>query len=162
MMNKPVLSGVTLQHRIGHGAMGDIWKGTQEYIDRTVAVKFIHPEILQENDLALKRFQREAKILASLQHPHIVSCYQAGLTDDQVPYLMMEFIDGPDLAHYVQKHGALGAKQATRLILAMAQAPQSAHQHHIIHRDIKPANILLQSHQTESEIDLQFLPRKIG
>jgi serine/threonine protein kinase len=139
----PIIPDVTLDQEIGRGGMGVVYRGHQTYLDRQVAVKLLLVDKTSADDEYVKRFQREAKILAGLAHPHIVSCYSAGLTAQRQPYLIMEFIDGPNLKDWVAKHGPLEEKQAVRIIRDLALALNHAHEHKIIHRDVKPENVLL-------------------
>ncbi len=140
---RPTIPEVELDAEIGRGGMGVVYRGRQTYLDRNVAVKLLLVDRAAADDEYVKRFQREAKILAGLSHPHIVACYSAGITTDRHPYLVMEFIDGPNLKHWVAEHGPLKAQDALRVTRELAQALSHAHQNGIIHRDVKPENVLL-------------------
>ncbi|MBA3709844.1 MAG: serine/threonine protein kinase [Planctomycetes bacterium] len=139
----PTIPDVTIEKEIGRGGMGVVYRGRQPYIDRNVAVKLLLVDKGKTGDEFVKRFQREAKILAGLSHPHIVACYQAGLTADGNPYLVMEFIDGPNLREHVSKHGPLAPADAIAVVRDMSRALSHAHASGIIHRDVKPENVLL-------------------
>ena len=141
--DRPSIPDVILDAEIGRGGMGVVYRGRQTYLDRRVAIKLLLVDKTSADDEYVKRFQREAKILAGLAHPHIVSCYSAGLTEARQPYLIMEFIDGPNLKDWVAKHGPLPEKQAVRIVRDLAFALSHAHENHIIHRDVKPENVLL-------------------
>jgi serine/threonine protein kinase len=141
MSGTPVIPDVVVEAEIGRGGMGVVFRGRQTYLDRPVAIKLLLVD--KADEAYVKRFQREAKILAGLAHPHIVSCYSAGLTQEQHPYLVMEFIDGPNLKAWVEEHGIISEVQALRIIHDLALALQHAHKHDIIHRDVKPENVLL-------------------
>jgi len=138
----PEIPGVTFTREIGRGGMGIVYEGKQGYLDRRVAVKLLAGES-QGPDFT-RRFQREAKLLAALNHPHIVACYQAGVASDGRCYLAMEYIDGPDLMSWIEKNGPLGPAQAVAVCKDVAAALAYAYRSGIIHRDIKPANVLLQ------------------
>ena len=140
---RPTIPEVELDAEIGRGGMGVVYRGRQTYLDRNVAVKLLLVDRAAADDEYVKRFQREAKILAGLSHPHIVACYSAGITTDRHPYLVMEFIDGPNLKHRVADHGPLKPHDAVRVTRELAQALSHAHQNGIIHRDVKPENVLL-------------------
>src|SRR5688572_30424987 len=140
---RPTIPEVELQAEIGRGGMGVVYRGRQTYLDRHVAVKLLLVDRAAADDEYVRRFQREAKILAGLSHPHIVACYSAGITSDRHPYLVMEFIDGPNLKNWIAEHGPLKPLQALRVVRELAQALGHAHQSGIIHRDVKPENVLL-------------------
>jgi len=141
--NLPKIPGVVLSRELGRGGMGVVYEGKQGYLDRRVAVKFLG----QGNQTTefMRRFQREAKILASLNHPRVVGCYQAGVATDGRCFLVMEFIDGPTLGDWIDKHGALAHEHAVAVCRDMASALAFAHASGIIHRDVKPPNVLLKT-----------------
>jgi serine/threonine-protein kinase len=153
---KPTIPDVELDAEIGRGGMGVVYRGRQTYLDRNVAVKLLLVDRATADDEYVKRFQREAKILAGLSHPHIVACYSAGITSDRHPYLVMEFIDGPNLKHWIAQHGPLKPEQALRIVRELAQALGHANQNGIIHRDVKPENVLLMKREGDlSEFPFQ-------
>jgi len=147
----PVIPDVIIASEIGRGGMGVVYRGRQAYIDREVAVKLLFGDGSAAGNQLVRRFQREATILAQLNHPHIVSCYSAGTLPDGACYLVMEFIDGPNLAQHVQRHGPLSETLALRVVRDIAAALGYAHGRGIIHRDVKPENILLQPNPAGGE-----------
>lgn len=136
----PAIPDVTIERELGRGGMGAVWLGRQTYLDRQVAVKAL---TLAGDDAFAARFRREARILAGLQHPHIVACHQAGIAPDGRPFLVMEFVDGPDLKKHVAAQGPLPPAEAARLVAEVAEGLRHAHGQGIIHRDVKPENVLL-------------------
>ena len=126
---------------LGQGGMGAVYKARQKQLDRLVALKILPPQIGQDPAFA-ERFTREARSLARLSHPRIVTVYEFGHTDDGLYYLIMEFIDGTDLRHVIQA-GELSAKEALTIVPQICEALQFAHEEGIVHRDIKPENILI-------------------
>ena len=140
----PTIPDVIIASEIGRGGMGVVFRGRQAYIDREVAVKLLIGDGSTAGAQLVRRFQREATILAQLNHPHIVACYSAGTLPDGACYLVMEFIDGPNLAQHVKKHGPLSETHALRVVRDIAAALGYAQGRGIIHRDVKPENILLQ------------------
>ena len=136
----PAIEGVEIGRELGRGGMGAVWLGRQTYLDRPVAVKAL---TLAGDAVFAERFRREARILAGLAHPHIVACHQAGIAPDGRPFLVMEFVDGPDLKKHVATHGPLPASEAARLVAEVAEGLRHAHAQGIIHRDVKPENVLL-------------------
>jgi predicted Ser/Thr protein kinase len=140
---RPTIPDVELGEEIGRGGMGVVYRGRQSYIDRRVAVKLLLVD-KAGGDEFLKRFQREAKILAGLAHPHIVACYQAGITPEGNPFLVMEYIEGPNLRDWLNQHGKLSERQTLAVVRDLAHALEHASGQGIIHRDVKPENVLLQ------------------
>jgi serine/threonine protein kinase len=129
-----------LVESIGRGGMGEVWKAADTSLDRDVAIKVLPEDVAADGD-RLARFQREAKLLASLNHPHIAIIH--GLHEHQgVRFLAMELLGGEDLAQRLQR-GALPVAQALGVALQVAEALGAAHAGGIIHRDLKPANIRL-------------------
>ncbi len=136
----PAIDGVLIERELGRGGMGAVWLGRQTYLDRAVAIKAL---TLQGDEAFAARFRREARILAGLSHPHIVACHQAGMAPDGRPFLVMEFVDGPDLKQHVAAQGPLAPADAARLVAEVAEGLRHAHTQGIIHRDVKPDNVLL-------------------
>lgn len=149
----PQVPGITLQKEIARGGMGVVYVGRQDFLDRRVAVKFLAMDLRSEQFAA--RFRREAKILAGIKHPNIVACHSAGTTDAGQSYLVMEFVDGPNLKSWIGGNGPLAVPAALRMTRALAGALGHAHEQGVIHRDVKPENILLES-ATSTQIDFAF------
>jgi serine/threonine-protein kinase len=126
---------------IGHGGMATVHRALDTRLERPVAVKLLRREIVEDADLAM-RFRREALAATVLRHPHIVACLETG-TDDGQPYLVMELIEGEDLAARLRRGGRLAPIEAGRIALDVARALGIAHVRGIVHRDVKPGNILL-------------------
>jgi len=121
--------------------MGIVYRGRQGYLDREVAVKFLDVRTARGEFEA--RFRREARLLAGLTHPNIVACYQAGTTEEGFCYLVMEFIDGPDLRGWIEEHGRMDPQTAVSVCHDVALALHHAQHTGIIHRDVKAANVFL-------------------
>ena len=138
--------GRTLAHyrlieQIGEGGMGVVWKAVDTSLDREVAIKIL-PELFSRDHSRRVRFEREAKLLASLNHPNLAAVY--GLhEEDGVFFLAMELIPGEDLARRLAARGALPLDELLGIGLQLCDALQTAHDNGVIHRDLKPANILL-------------------
>ena len=126
---------------LGHGGMGAVYKARQKQLDRLVALKILPPQI-GETEAFAERFTREARSLAKLNHPHIVSVHDFGHTDAGLYYFIMEFVDGTDLRRVIQA-GELSPSEALTIVPQVCEALQFAHEEGIVHRDIKPENILL-------------------
>ncbi|MCL2119372.1 MAG: serine/threonine protein kinase, partial [Planctomycetaceae bacterium] len=127
--------------RIGSGAMADVYLAEQRSLGRRVAIKILKSE-LTSDETYVKRFLREAKAAARLVHPNIVHIYEVGERDN-LRYIVQEYVQGNNLAQYLQQHGAMTPKQVFRVIWQVASALEAASQAGIVHRDIKPENILL-------------------
>jgi serine/threonine protein kinase len=126
---------------LGRGGMATVHRATDIRLDRDVAVKLLRPEVMQDRDLA-QRFRREALAATVLRHPNIVACLDTG-TDEGQPYLVMELVDGEDLAARLRRGGRLSPAQVARIGLDVARGLGVAHVRGIVHRDVKPGNILL-------------------
>jgi serine/threonine protein kinase len=125
---------------LGSGGMGAVYKARQTHLDRLVALKILPPERAREAGFA-ERFAREARILARLNHPHIVALYDFGQAGDW-PYLVMELVEGATLRQVLQT-GKLSAEEALRLVPQLCDALGHAHAAGVVHRDLKPENILI-------------------
>ncbi len=126
---------------IGVGGMATVHRALDTALDRPVAVKLLRRAVIADADIAM-RFRREALAATVLRHPNIVACLETG-TDDSQPFLVMELIDGEDLAARLKQVGRLAPDEAARIGLDVARALGVAHLRGIVHRDIKPGNILL-------------------
>jgi len=130
-----------IQEQIGIGGMANVYKAKDLIDDITVAVKILKDEYIQ-NDEFLRRFRNEAKAIAGLSHPNIVKVYDVIYNDD-VPAIIMEYIDGITLKEYIEREGVLKWKEALHYTVQTLRALQHAHDKGIVHRDIKPQNIML-------------------
>ncbi len=126
---------------LGHGAMGVVNKAHDSFLDRIVAVKTYRQDVPITEDVK-RRFEREVRTASKLNHPNIVVVYDGGL-EQSVPYLAMEFVEGPTLAAELARHNRLGLDRALYIIRKVADGLAYAHARGVVHRDLKPANILL-------------------
>ncbi len=132
-----------LEH-IGHGGMAEVYKGQQQNLDRMVAVKVLHPFLADEEGFVV-RFQREARIVATLRHPNIVQVYDFDYHEElSIYYMIMEFIEG-DTLKLLLNNGQMSSEKVMQVGFAIADALDYAHQRGMVHRDIKPANIMFTS-----------------
>ena len=131
-----------VQDKIGSGGMATVYRGLDEVLGRTVAIKTMLPQYASDPSFAA-RFKQEAQAAAALQSPYIVSVYDWG-KDADTYYIVMEYLRGTDLKSGIRKHGALDCKKVAQIGSQIAQALSVAHKHDIIHRDIKPQNIMVQ------------------
>ena len=136
---------------LGRGGMGIVYKANDTVLDRTVALKVL-PETLKENPQALKNFLREAKSAAQLNHPGIVTVYDAG-EQDGVFYIAMEYVDGNTLKEIVKRKGKISAPGIVHVLAQMCEALAFAHEKKIVHRDIKTANTMWTSDRKAKIMD---------
>lgn len=125
----------------GRGGMGIVYRATQLGLERTVALKVITPVLAEEEDFR-KRFVAESKAAASIEHPNVIPVYYAGERDG-VLFIVMRYIDGPDLRALVRAEGHLDPERAAHIVNQVGGALDAAHRHGLVHRDVKPANVLL-------------------
>ncbi|MEV4299964.1 serine/threonine-protein kinase [Microbispora rosea] len=140
-----------LDARLGAGGMGEVWRGEDTVLARTVAVKVLLPGRLDDPGFAV-RFQGEARAMATVNHPGVVDVYDYGVTevpgDGSTAYLVMRFVDGEPLDRLLMRLGRIGAEPAMELIAQAASALQAVHERGIVHRDVKPGNLLVRSDGT--------------
>ncbi len=145
--------------RIGAGGMGAVYRARQPRLDRVVALKVLTAPVDVQENFAL-RFEREAQVMAKLNHPNIVTIHDFGeveypdaeVGEGKLYYFIMEFVDGPDLSRMISDR-ALSPEQALKIVPQICDALQFAHDHGVTHRDIKPANILLDQRGTVKVAD---------
>ena len=128
---------------LGQGGMGAVYKGRQISLDRPVAIKILAGELEETDQGFNERFKNEARAMAKLSHPGIVGVYEFGQTPNGLLYIVMEFIDGTDVALMIANQGRLHSDHAMAITAHVCDALAYAHQRGIIHRDIKPANIMV-------------------
>src|ERR1700681_1597449 len=125
---------------IGAGGMGEVYRATDTRLDRIVAIKVLPPHLADSSELR-ERFEREARTIASLNHPHICTLHDIG-HQNGTDFLVMEYIEGETLAQRLSK-GALPLDQVLQYAVEIADALDKAHRKGITHRDLKPGNIML-------------------
>jgi hypothetical protein len=135
-----IVSGYRVDGVLGEGGMGIVYRATQLSLNRTVALKVLAAE-LSADETFRERFRREGLLQAAIDHPHIVTVYEAGETDDGL-FLAMRLVRGPTLKEEIQA-GRLAPDRAVRILMAVADALDAAHEVGLIHRDVKPQNILV-------------------
>jgi hypothetical protein len=158
-----------LDAQIGKGGMSTVYRAFDTVLERPVAIKLMHREIASDSD-QLERFRREARAVAQLNHPHIVTVIDAGEEPDgdptdgdptdgdpshprATPYIVFEYVEGETLKALIRRTGQLEIPQAIAYAIEIARALEAAHEHHIVHRDVKPQNVLLTAEGTAKITD---------
>ncbi|MBI3860444.1 MAG: serine/threonine-protein kinase [Planctomycetia bacterium] len=147
-----VLGNYIILERIGQGGMGAVFKAQHRRMNRLVALKTISPRALRSPE-AVHRFLREVHAAARLNHPNIVTAYDADQFDD-MHVLVMQYVVGNDLATLVRRHGPFSVEMAVECIVQAARGLEYAHGQGVIHRDIKPANLLLEDSGAVKILDM--------
>jgi eukaryotic-like serine/threonine-protein kinase len=139
-----------LDAQIGRGGMSTVYRAFDTVLERPVAIKLMHREIASDSD-QLERFRREARSVARLNHPHIVTVIDAGEEPSEdgagpdvgTPYIVLEYVDGETLKELIRRDGPLEITQAVAYAIELARALGAAHERMIVHRDVKPQNVLI-------------------
>jgi len=147
-----VLGNYVILEKLGQGGMGTVYKARHRRMNRLVALKVLPPSLSQMPE-AIARFQREVEAAARLQHPHIAAAYDADEAGG-IHFLVMEYVDGPNLSACVKQLGPLPLAVAVRLTIQAAHALAAAHAQGIVHRDIKPGNMMVSSQGVLKVLDL--------
>ncbi len=157
----PMTLGRTLkgQYRIeselGSGAMGIVFRGAHIALGKAVAIKMLRPDGFNSRDTR-ERFEREARMASSLNHPGIAQVFDYGI-EEGMPYLVMEFIDGKELSDIIRDEGPMAPTQAVQIMRQLAAALSEAHRNGLVHRDIKPQNIKLVRYTKGGQIFIKIL-----
>jgi len=142
-VGQEILGQFRIIEKLGQGGMGSVYKAEQPSMDRLVAVKILHPRLAARPDL-VTRFKREARAMSRLTHPNTVRVFLYGeLELGGALYIVMEFLDGPDLMRVLRKEGPIEVSRAARVMSLVCGALEEAHNLAIVHRDLKPENIVL-------------------
>jgi serine/threonine-protein kinase len=131
----------TITRKIGSGGMGAVYEGTHSGLKKRVAIKVLHPSTAQAADVRT-RFLREGEAASRIRYPHVVDIYDVG-SEEGLLYLVMEYLEGEDLAALIKRQPVMDVQEISDIMLAALAAVTVAHEEGIIHRDLKPANIFL-------------------
>ena len=138
------LGSYRLEERLGEGGMGEVWRARHRMLARPAAIKLIRPSLtLDGSEDAVRRFEREAQVIARLRSPHTVELFDFGVADNGSFYYVMELLDGLDADTLVRRFGPIPAARAVHLLLQVCHSLSEAESCGVVHRDIKPANIFL-------------------
>ena len=144
---------------LGAGGMGEVYRGRDTRLERDVAIKVL-PQHLASNPQFKQRFEREARTISSLNHPHICTLHDIGRADE-IDYLVMEYLEGETLARRLEK-GALPTAQVLRYGMEVADALDKAHRRGVVHRDLKPGNIMLTPQSGAKVLDFGLAKSTVG
>ncbi len=136
-----VTPNVQLTRLLGEGGMGSVWVAEHLTLKTEVAVKFVDPQLINNDPAIITRFQREASAAAKIKSPHVIRTFDHGLMDDGTPYIVMELLEGESLRERLERTEVLTARETALLIQQVARALSNAHELGIVHRDIKPDNL---------------------
>jgi serine/threonine-protein kinase len=136
---------------IAEGGMGDVYEAQHVRVPKKFAVKFLKGALVDKAE-ALARFRREAEIIATLDHPNIVSLFDYNVADDGIPYIVLEFLDGEHLGRVIAR-GPMPLEDAVRVVEAVGKALEMAHKRDVVHRDLKPENVLMCSNGVVKVVD---------
>jgi serine/threonine protein kinase len=143
--DKPRIIRYSLDTPIARGGMGSVWKGVDQRLGRTVAIKILNVDAINVDKAEnfRRRFRREGCLTASLEHPGIVRLYDFGQTEEDLPYMVMEFVEGVTLTRKVEKSHPLSIDRVLRYLVQKCDALDYAHAKGMIHRDLKPDNVMI-------------------
>jgi len=137
-----VIGAYGIVRRVGAGGMGEIYEVSHSRLAGRYAMKVLRQEVAASPE-ALMRFQREAKVTSALQHPNIVHVIDFSTLEGGQPYLVMEFLDGPELTQVMKRSASLALPQVISYVKQIASGLTAAHEHDVVHRDLKPQNIFV-------------------
>lgn len=130
-----------LEEKIGAGGMSTVYRAFDPTLERWVAIKLMHRDISTDPD-QLERFRREARAVARLNHPHVVTVIDAG-EGDGTPYIVFEYVPGETLKDRIRRLGRLPVAEAVAYAIEIGRALSAAHAQRLVHRDVKPQNVLI-------------------
>lgn len=144
-----------VERTIGSGGMGVVVEAIDTRLDRRVAIKFLLPEYAEHGEAA-SRFMREARAAVKIKSDHSARVIDVGTLDTGSPYMVMEYLEGSDLAQIIERDGVLSVEDAALYIIQACEAVAEAHSHGIVHRDLKPANLFL-AQQPDGSVRIKVL-----
>src|SRR5258708_6999220 len=136
-----IAQSIRLSRPLGAGGMGSVWLADHLALETEVVVKFMHAQ-LGEDPTSRERFSREAVAASRVKSPHVVQTFDHGVTPEGIPFIVMERLDGEDLAHRIER-GPVTLREMSSILTQVCKALARAHSVGIVHRDIKPDNIFL-------------------
>ena len=143
MIGEVIADRYELQELVGSGGMSSVYRGRDRLLERNVALKLLHPHF-GDDDEYVERFRREARAVAQLSHPNIVTVIDRGSSNGH-QFIVFEYVDGENLKQLLERTGPLPVERALDLGIQIADALAFAHAHDLVHRDVKPQNVLIDS-----------------
>jgi serine/threonine-protein kinase len=141
MVGDVIAGRYELEELVDHGGMSSVYRGHDRMLERKVALKVLHAHFLDDPEY-VERFRREARAVAQLSHPHIVTVIDRGSSDGH-QFIVFEYVDGENLKQLIERTGPLQVERAIELGIEIADALAFAHAHDLVHRDVKPQNVLI-------------------
>ena len=132
-----------LVRAIGQGSFASVIHARHETMDRDVAIKVLRPDVIDEHPDVGERFINEGRLASRLTSAHTVMIFDFGETEEGIPFMVLEYVDGRPLDYAMDKYGELGLKRSVRITMQILESLEEAHSHKIIHRDLKPANVMV-------------------
>lgn len=140
-----------IKQLLGKGGTGNVFKGEHLYMQIPVAIKLLHPHLITD-ETAVKRFHQEAKLALSIKHDNAVSIMDFGVVNNELLYLVMEYIEGVSLSYLLKQEKGMDFNRVVKFMKQICQAVEVAHKKDIIHRDLKPGNIMVVNHNQPDEM----------
>ncbi len=137
-----ITSNIRLSRKLGDGGMGSVWIADHLALGNEVVIKFMSPTLARDERWTT-RFRREAELAARVRHPHVVQVFDHGVSNDGLPFIVMELLEGHDLGQEIWDRGRLLPGEVSTIVLQVAKALQRVHELGFVHRDVKPENIFL-------------------
>lgn len=136
---------------IGHGGMGVVYKGRQVLMERTVAIKMLQSQHIADSQ-SVQRFLREGKASCRMNHPHVITVYDFGVTPQSgQPFIVMDYLQGISLADLIKQDGQVSVERSIKILTQATDALDHAHRAGVLHRDLKPSNIMLVEYEDEKD-----------
>lgn len=149
-----------LDEPIGSGGMGTVWSATHLEIGSRLAIKLIRPEFAEKKE-ARQRFEIEARAAAQVDSPHAVAMYDHGVTEDGVPFLVMEYLEGESLADSIVRRGVIPLDELVEIVAQAGRALEKAHARGIVHRDLKPDNFFLATNVQHARVFTPYVVKLV-
>jgi serine/threonine protein kinase len=152
LSGKRIAENYEILDKIGEGGMSAVYRGRHLHLNREVAVKMLHPHLIA-NRVSRERFSQEARAVSQIEHPNVVHLIDFGITEENRPYIVMDFLRGQALSQVIKSNGPLDVQQALPIFLQICDALSYTHAKGIVHRDLKPSNVILLERRRTREED---------